>query len=135
MGRLLASALVVWVAAATIWMPLPVLMAVVFLLLPFADSAVLGIGLFSLAGLACSAFFPLTIALASERFPGHIPWVSSMMIAALMAGVGLGSFVIGPLRDWLRLEQLYQLSVIYPMLAGGLALWVVGRRPRRAVAA
>jgi fucose permease len=124
-GRLLVSVLLLRVGIYGIWLTLPVLMAAVFLLLPQADGAVLGIGLFAMAGLACSAFFPLSVALASRRFPDHVAWVSSMLIAALMVGTGLGSFVIGPLRQSLPLEQLYRLSTAYPVLAAVLALAVV----------
>lgn len=127
-GRLLVAVLVVRIAPLTIWLTLPVLMIAAFLLLPAADTPTLGLSLFALAGLACSAFFPLTITLASERFPEHVAWVSSMLIAALMVGVGLGSFVIGPLREWLALEQIYQLSAFYPIAVIGLALWLVGTR-------
>ena len=41
-----------------------------------------------------------------------------------MVGVGLGSFVIGPLREWLTLEQIYRLSTLYPILVIGLAGWL-----------
>lgn len=133
-GRLLVSVAVAWVAPLTIWLALPVLMVVAFLLLPAADTPALGLGLFALAGLACSAFFPLTITLASERFPRHVAWVSSMMIAALMLGVGMGSFVIGPLREWLSFEQLYRLSAFYPAMVIVLALWMVSRSRREAAA-
>ena len=132
-GRLLVAVLVVRIAPLTIWLALPALMIAAFLLLPGASTPVLGLGLFALAGLACSAFFPLTITLASERFPEHVAWVSSMLIAALMVGVGLGSFVIGPLREWLSLEQIYQFSVAYPVAVIGLALWLAGSRRRLAV--
>ena len=132
-GRLLVAVLVVRIAPLTIWLALPALMIAAFLLLPGASTPVLGLGLFALAGLACSAFFPLTITLASERFPEHVAWVSSMLIAALMVGVGVGSFVIGPLREWLSLEQIYQLSVAYPVAVIGLALWLAGSRRRLAV--
>ena len=132
-GRLLVAVLVVRIAPLTIWLALPVLMIAAFLLLPGASTPALGLGLFALAGLACSAFFPLTITLASERFPEHVAWVSSMLIAALMVGVGLGSFVIGPLREWLSLEQIYQFSAAYPIAVIGLALWLAGSRRRLAV--
>jgi predicted MFS family arabinose efflux permease len=111
----------------TIWLALPVLMIAAFWFLPGASTPVLGLGLFALAGLACSAFFPLTITLASERFPNEVAWVSSMLIAALMVGVGLGSFVIGPLREWLSLEQLYRLSAVYPGAVIGLGWWSLHR--------
>jgi predicted MFS family arabinose efflux permease len=39
------------------------------------------------------------------------------MIAALMCGVGLGSYVIGLLRQQFGLERLFDLSVIYPLAA------------------
>jgi fucose permease len=127
-GRLLVSVLVTRVPAASIWISLPGLMIAVFLLLPSVSGPATGIGLFCLAGLACSAFFPLTITLASERFPEHIAWVSSMLIAALMIGVGTGAFLIGALRTMLALEDLYRLSACYPLLAVLLALVVLRRR-------
>lgn len=129
-GRLLVAVLVLKIAPLAIWLALPTLMIAAFLLLPDADTAARGLGLFALAGLACSAFFPLTIALASERFPEHVAWVSSMLIAALMVGVGLGSFLIGLLREWLSLEQLYPLSAAYPTAVIALALWLI-RSQRR----
>jgi hypothetical protein len=43
-------------------------MATSLLALPQAETAAGGVALFTLAGLACSAFFPLTIGLASKRF-------------------------------------------------------------------
>ena len=77
----------------------------------------------------------MTITLASARFPEHVAWVSSMLIAALMVGVGLGSFVIGPLREWLALEQIYQISAFYPIAVIGLAWWLVVGWRRAAVEA
>ena len=133
-GRLLVSVLVARIAPLMIWLALPALMIAAFLLLPGADTPASGLGLFALAGLACSAFFPLTIALASERFPEHVAWVSSMLIAALMVGVGLGSFAIGPLREWLTFEQLYRLSAFYPAAVIGLALRAVAGSRRRVAA-
>jgi fucose permease len=113
-GRLLAAVLVLRIPPQPIWLVLPPLMIAAFLLLPYADTPVLGIGLFAFAGLACSAFFPLSIGLASRRFVRHVPWVSSALIAALMVGVGLGSYFIGLLQAALPLERLYQLSALYP---------------------
>lgn len=129
-GRLLIAVLLTRVPATAIWMSLPILMIAAFLVLPHADGAVAGVGVFGLAGLACSAFFPLTIALASERFPGHVAWVSSMLIAALMVGVGVGSFAIGALREMLDFAQLYRLSALYPAVVLVLAV-IVWRTPRR----
>jgi Fucose permease len=125
LGRLAASALVLRMPASRIWIVLPVVMSITLLLLPQASTPVLGIGLFVLAGLACSAFFPLSIALVSQRFPQQVALVSSLMIAALMSGVGLGSFLLGALRGGLSFEQLYAYSAIYPALVFALGLWVL----------
>lgn len=129
-GRLLVSAIVTRIPAQRVWLSLPLLMVSAFLALPYANTPVVGVGLFALAGLACSGFFPLTIGLSSTRYPHHVAWVSSMMVAALMVGVGLGSFIVGPLRDWLSLEQLYQVSAVYPLMALVLAVLVMQPRTR-----
>ncbi len=131
-GRLLVSVIVVRVAAERVWQTLPVIMILAFLLLPYVDSAASGIALFALAGLACSAFFPLTMALVSRQFDQHVAWVSAMLTAALMLGVGLGAFAIGALRNWLTLEQLYRVSAVYPILA--LVLIAATLRKARGVA-
>jgi hypothetical protein len=57
-----------------------------------------------------------------------------MMIAALMLGVGIGSFVVGPLRGWLAFENLYRLSALYPAAVLGIATWfIVAGAKKRAV--
>jgi fucose permease len=127
-GRLLTSVLVLKLAPRRIWLALPALMVLAFLLLPYADTPTRGIAGFALAGLACSAFFPLSIGLASQRFENQVPWVSSMLIAALMVGVGLGSYLIGLLRDAVAMEQLYRLSTVYPIAALLLGVTVLRRR-------
>lgn len=130
-GRLLTSVLVLRVSSQSVWVALPLLMGATFLLLPFADGPVLGIGLFALAGLACSSFFPLTVTLISKAFPDHVAWASSMMIAALMFGVGGGSFIFGPLRSSFSFETIYQFSTLYPALALMAAIVVVRSEPCR----
>ena len=127
-GRLLVSAVVARIPAQRVWLLLPFLMISAFLALPYANTGPVGVGLFALAGLACSGFFPLTIGLSAARYPHHVAWVSSMMVAALMVGVGLGSFIVGPLREWLALEQLYQVSAVYPLTALVLAASVLQPR-------
>ena len=132
-GRLLVTVLVLRLPAQAVWLVLPALMIVAFLLLPYAGTAATGIGLFALAGLACSAFFPLTIGLVSRCFPDHVAWVSSMMIAALMVGVGMGSFLVGALREMLSFADLYRVSALYPLAALLLGLTLLRRigRTRR----
>ena len=118
---MLVSVLIVRVPAKIVWIALPTLMIAAFWLVSFADSAATGVGAFALAGLACSAFLPLTISLAVDRFPDSVAWVSSMLIAALMTGVGVGSWLVGALQASLPLDALYRLSSLYPILVLALA--------------
>ena len=124
-GRLLVSVLLLKINAALIWLTLPLMMITTLLLLPLVTTAASGIALFALAGLSCSAFFPLTVGLASKRFAEHQAMVASLLIAALMVGVGLGSFVIGPLRQAFTIAELYRFSTLYPLGALLLALGVI----------
>ena len=116
-GRLLLSVLVVRIPSRQLWLALPVLMLGAFFAVSSVQTGSQGVLAFGFAGLACSGFFPLTVALASSRFPEHAAWISSMMIAALMFGVGIASFSIGPLRGSLALAGIYRLSALYPALA------------------
>jgi len=126
-GRLLVSLLILRIPLRFIWIALPVLMIAAFWLVPQANGAAAGIGAFALAGLACSAFLPLTISLAAARFPANVAWVSSMLIAALMTGVGVGSWLTGALQARLPLDTLYRLSSIYPLLVLALT-WLILKR-------
>jgi predicted MFS family arabinose efflux permease len=85
---------------------------------------------FAFAGLACSAFFPLSVSLLSRRFPGHAAFTGSLMVASLMLGVGMASFSIGPLHARWPLATIYLASALYPAIA-----WVVVTlmRPSRRV--
>ncbi len=128
-GRVLVGLLVLRVSAARVYVVLPLLMAGASLLLPEADTPARGILFFALAGLGCSAFYPLTVALASRRFPGHVAWVSSMTFAALAAGIGAGSFLTGALRARLPLSTIYRLDALYPLLALALAVPALASLP------
>jgi len=134
-GRLLLSVLVVRFSSRQLWFSLPALMIAAFVAVSAVQSASQALLAFGFAGLACSGFFPLTVALASSRFPAHAAWISSMMIAALMFGVGIASFSIGPLRSALALADIYRFSALYPALAlliGGLFTRSRARAPSTA---
>lgn len=129
-GRIASAALVARVASEKLWLALPFAMVAAFLLLPLASGAGSGIALFFFAGLACSGFFPLTVAIASKRFAGSEALVSSLLIAALMLGVGGGSFVLGAMRELGSFDFLYRLATGYPiaaLLLGTIALALTAR--------
>lgn len=125
-GRLLISALLARVPARIVWPALMVLMAVAFLVVPLAQGPVSGVLVFALAGLGCSAVFPLTVGLATLRAPDPAG-ASSLLVASLMVGVGTASFALGALRSSLPLETIYRLSAGYPLFALVLALVILRR--------
>ncbi len=130
-GRLAISALVARVSPAKLWVTLPLLMIAAFLLVPATSGPASGIALFAFAGLACSGFLPLSITLASHRFPHDVAWVSSMMVAALMLGVGIGSFAVGMLHETLSFDDLYRWSALYPVIVLLLAAAALRSERRR----
>jgi fucose permease len=136
-GRVLVSLVVLRLPAVRIWLLLPALKIAAFLLLPYATTPARALACYALAGLGCSAILPLTISLAAQRFHQHPSWVASVLVGALMLGVGLGSFMIGPLREWLALPSLFRYSALYPSLVLVLGLWVLrqDRAGRSATAA
>jgi fucose permease len=135
-GRLLVSGVLLRASPLAPWSVLPLVILCAFLFIPTImtpSSAIFGFGL---AGLGCSAFFPLTVATASDRFSGAVALVSSMLTAALMFGSGTASFIVGGLRASLSLEELYRISAVYPAIVLGLvALTVRLIHARRWVAA
>ena len=116
-GRLAATLLLVRIPAFTLWISLPPLMAAALFALPFASGDAQVILGFAFAGLACSAFFPLMVAVAAEPYPHAISYIASMLTAALMFGVGIGSYVIGRFINDISLDLLYQYSMAYPIIA------------------
>ena len=128
-GRVLAALAVSRIAPFTIWMVLPILMGAALCLLPLTSSNQQAILAFPFAGLACSAFFPLMVIVASEPHPDAVSWVASMLTAALMLGVGIGSYVIGTLKAQISIDTLYLVSAAYPLLALLLMFFIKTRLP------
>ncbi len=114
-GRLLAVAAVRWLTPVVLTLILSAGMSVAFLLVSRAQAAGEALLAFGFAGLACSAVFPLLLSLGSADFPERTPQVSAVFSAAVLAGVAIGSFAVGPLRGLLGLERVYALSAIGPL--------------------
>lgn len=136
-GRLLIAAVVLHLPPHRVWLALPLMMMGVLLALPQVRGSAGALAAYAMAGLACSAFFPLTISHAVQRLPSDTAWVSSVLVAALMTGVGLGTYLIAPLREMLGLAVLFRYSAVYPLLAAVLVIGVLaaGRRGRAGAAA
>lgn len=129
-GRLLVAAVGGWLSPKRVYVTLPGLMIAAFLWIASVDGAAGGIGAFALAGLACSAFLPLSIGFAQACHRNLAEIVSGVMIAAYMLGFGIGSYGLGPLREaaGIPLATLYAWSAALAILLMGIALVLARRR-------
>jgi predicted MFS family arabinose efflux permease len=89
---------------------LPLLLVVTFALtaaLP-DDKPWLGVAVFGLAGLGCSALLPLTISLGQGALTTMSAAVAGGVIAFYQVGYGIAAFGVGPLVDHgMSLPDLY----------------------------
>ena len=98
-GRVLAAVLSSRMPSRWIYLGLPMLLVVAFLLVSQVSTAIGGVLAFGLAGLACSAFFPLSISFGGEEFPRLTAVVSGELIAFYQVGYGIAAFGTGSLLD------------------------------------
>lgn len=142
-GRLLLAVAGSWLPPVRVYVALPALMAIAFLWVASADDAAGGIAAFAFAGLACSAFLPLSIGFAQACHRDLTELVSGVMVAAYLVGFGIGSYGLGPLREaaGIPLATLYASSAALAVLLMGIAQVLARRRastvapvPRQAAA-
>ena len=108
-GRVLAAVISPRVPARWIYLGLPILLIVAFLVISQVSTAIGGLLAFGLAGLACSAFFPLSISFGGEEFPRLTAVISGELIAFYQVGYGIAAFGTG----WLLGATHVPLSTIY----------------------
>lgn len=133
-GRLIATLIATKVSPVMFLFALPLGMMASLLFLPQIDSVETAYIGFALAGLSCSAFFPMLVAFTAERSPTAISWIASMLTAAMMVGVGIGSYAVGALRGGMPIAALYGQAIVAPLLcllSVGVALGVVRSRRSR----
>jgi fucose permease len=80
-----------------IYVGLPVLLIVAFQVISRVDGEASGIVAFGLAGLGCSAFFPLCISLSGQEFPRFAATLSGELVAFYQVGYGIAAFGVGSL--------------------------------------
>jgi fucose permease len=119
-GRITATFLLLRIRAIALWQILPAPIALSFLLIPRVTTPFAGIALFALAGLGCSAFFPLTMALGTRASGGREAQAASLLIVMLVTGNSGGTFLYGALRGHFSLGGLYQISAVLPLVVLGL---------------
>lgn len=99
LGRLAASGLVFWIDSRKLFQVSPIIGCLALLLIINNFNEANLIPLYALLGIGCSYFFPLTIAIATRYYDQWRDTLTSLSLAFLMTGVGIGSFVIGFLND------------------------------------
>jgi MFS transporter, FHS family, glucose/mannose:H+ symporter len=108
-GRVLVAAISVRVPARAIYLALPVLLLITFQIASRVQGDIGGILAFAMAGLACSAFLPLSISFGGDEFPRLAAVVAGGLIAFYQLGYGIAAFTTGPLRDLMQ----WRLSTIF----------------------
>ncbi len=129
-GRVLIAVISWRVPARWIYLALPILLVVVLQLAARAQGETGGIIAFGIAGLACSAFLPLSISSGGKEFPHLSAVMAGELIAFYQLGYGVAAFGIGPLRDVIGLS----FSTIFAagsLVAAPLAVvaWLIIRPP------
>jgi len=102
-GRVLIAAISAHVPTRAIYIALPLLLLVTFQLSSRVQGETGGILAFAMAGLACSAFLPLSISFGGNEFPRLSAVMAGELIAFYQLGYGVAAFGTGPLRDMIGL--------------------------------
>lgn len=129
-GRVGFAALDRWLAPPRVYRLLPLILCVSFLLTGSLGrhQAVVGIGVFALAGLGCSAMLPLTISFGELDMTAASAAVAGGVIAFYQVGYGIAAFTVGPLQSaGLTLSQIFAWTTAVAALMLILALFVSRR--------
>ena len=98
-GRVLAAVISSKVPVRRIYLGLPALLVAAFLVVSQVGTAIGGVLAFGFAGLACSAFLPLSISFGGKEFSHLTAVVSGELIAFYQVGYGIAAFGTGALLD------------------------------------
>ena len=103
-GRVIIAVISRQIPARWIYFGLSIVLLIVFQLAARVQDETGGIIVFGLAGLACSAFLPLSISFGGDEFPRLSAVMAGELIAFYQLGYGVAAFGIGPLRDLIGLS-------------------------------
>ncbi|OYV77706.1 MAG: hypothetical protein B7Z66_03050 [Chromatiales bacterium 21-64-14] len=108
-----------WLSPAAQYQAAPVTIGLCFLAVSQLTSPWALVAAYAAAGAACSIYYPYAMSFALRCFPGAQTQVAGVLVAALMAGEGIGSYALGPLQSYVGLGALYGLSALWtvPLLA------------------
>jgi len=131
LGRVAIALLSRYVPAGSIYVGLPVLLLITFQLSSRVQGETGGILAFAMAGLACSAFLPLSISFGGTEFPYLSAVMAGGLIAFYQLGYGVAAFGTGPLRDLigLPLSTIFAGGSIVALPLALIAALIIRRRP------
>ncbi len=115
-----------WLSPRVLYLVSPVAMAACFIAASRVTTPAGLVLAFAAAGAACSIYYPFSMSFALEAFPDAQTRTAGVLVAALMAGEGLGSWFLGPLQQWFALADLYAVSALW----GVPLLWLAWRAGR-----
>jgi len=124
-GRILFAALEKWVPETQVCriLPLAVTTALIASACVPTTDAWLGVVIFALAGLGCSALLPLSISFGQKELTSIAASVAGGLIAFYQIGYAIAAFSVGPLQTWagLRLNTIYGGTAIVALAMCGLS--------------
>ncbi len=106
----------------------PIVVAGVFVSIPFLQGTALNYTALIIAGLGLSFYFPYSISLGTDEFPHLSATVSGMLVAAIQLGTGVSSNIIGSLGEAIPLGSIIQFSGVYAILMAGIAWFLYASR-------
>jgi FHS family glucose/mannose:H+ symporter-like MFS transporter len=131
-GRVVFATVSSRATARWIYVGLPILLVAAFQMISRAGGETGDIAAFGVAGLGCSAFFPLCISLSGQEYPRLAAAMSGGIVAFYQVGYGVAAFGVGPLRDFagLTFRAIYSLGSIVAAAMFAVALAVAARPAR-----
>ena len=131
-GRVLFGAIERQFPATSTYRLLPFVAAIALAaaaLLPTGDGR-LGVLVFALAGLGCSALLPLTISFGQHDLPEVGAAAAGLLIAFYQMGYGIAAFGFGPIQDLLGvgLAAMFGLAAVVALGMGSLSFVIVRAR-------
>jgi MFS transporter, FHS family, glucose/mannose:H+ symporter len=129
-GRVLFAIISARVSARIIYVALPLALIIAFQFTSRVHGETGAILAFATTGLACSAFFPLSISFGGDEFPSLAAEMAGELLAFYQLGYGVAAFGTGPLRDLLRLSfsMIFASGSAVAALLAVIAAFVIRRR-------
>lgn len=123
-GRIVFALIALKFKTNWLYVGAPFVLALTFFLLPQANSEILYLCAMAVGGLVVSFILPKSFSNATADFPKHAAVVSGFLLAALQLGTGFSVNFIGFLNSTYSLASLFQFSLVYALILGGILVYL-----------